>query len=131
VPSSLKNLRNVIVCDDIREEVGGKHSLMGVFGGDIVLNELPGSIFLAFYMQYFPDPDEQEKMSFAVRLLLNEEQLVSGKFEVDPTKHKTINLVLPRALVTFEKECDLRMLVKVQDADEGEVARKRVSRQVS
>lgn len=32
----------VICCDDIRSEVGGKDSLMGVFGKDVVMGRIPG-----------------------------------------------------------------------------------------
>lgn len=35
---------SAIFCDDIRQEVGGKHSFMGVYGPECVLKTLPGTI---------------------------------------------------------------------------------------
>ena len=34
----------LIVCDDIREEVGGKKSLIGVYNNEIVCDELPATL---------------------------------------------------------------------------------------
>jgi len=33
-----------IYCDDIRQEIGGKHSFMGVYNADLVVLELPTSL---------------------------------------------------------------------------------------
>ena len=30
-----------IVCDDARQEMGGKISLMGVYSGDLIVNKVP------------------------------------------------------------------------------------------
>jgi hypothetical protein len=35
---------HVIMCDDLRREVGNKMSLMGVYSGDILLNRLPSTL---------------------------------------------------------------------------------------
>lgn len=37
----IANRISAIVCDDIRNEAGHKHSLMGIYGTEIVLNKLP------------------------------------------------------------------------------------------
>ncbi len=35
---------SAIYCDDIRQEIGGKHSYMGVYGSDLVLPSFPAAI---------------------------------------------------------------------------------------
>jgi hypothetical protein len=35
---------HVIMCDDVRRELGNKISLMGVYGGGIVLNKVPNNL---------------------------------------------------------------------------------------
>lgn len=35
---------HTVFCDDIREEVAGKHSFIGVYGGNIVFKELPAQL---------------------------------------------------------------------------------------
>jgi Family of unknown function (DUF6941) len=34
----------IIVCEDVRNEVGGKMSLMGIFHGDMALNDFPSTL---------------------------------------------------------------------------------------
>jgi hypothetical protein len=43
------DMRAVVVCDDIRREQNGKALIIGVYGGDIVLPDLPATLTLAFY----------------------------------------------------------------------------------
>jgi hypothetical protein len=38
---------NVILCDDIREEIGNKKSLMGIFGGDVLVPRFPAQELLS------------------------------------------------------------------------------------
>ena len=45
---------SVIICDDIRTEQNGKHILIGVYGGDIVVSELPVTLPLAFWIEFLP-----------------------------------------------------------------------------
>ena len=68
VAHSLNNLRNIILCEDIRTEVGNKLSLMGIFSGDVVVTEIPATIHLAVYMQYIASPEETGELSFEFRL---------------------------------------------------------------
>jgi len=44
-------VRNAIFCEDIREEKSNKHILIGVFGGDINVSELPALVRLAIYTE--------------------------------------------------------------------------------
>jgi len=52
--------RNVVVCEDVRDEVGNKRSLMGVFSGDITVQQFPAIVQLAVYLEYAPDKDDSE-----------------------------------------------------------------------
>jgi len=44
-------VRNVIFCEDIREEKSNKHILIGVFGGDLHVAEFPAFIRLAIFTE--------------------------------------------------------------------------------
>jgi hypothetical protein len=41
-------LELAILCEDVREEIGGKSSAMGIFTGDILVGEMPANIRVAF-----------------------------------------------------------------------------------
>jgi hypothetical protein len=43
-------VRDVLVCDDIRTEDNGKQILIGVYTGNILLNEFPASLLLSFWI---------------------------------------------------------------------------------
>jgi hypothetical protein len=118
-------LRNVIVCEDVREELGGKKSLMGVLGGDIVINALPGAIQLAFYIELEKSPSEGGHISF--RISIDETEVAAAEVTIVPDPSKVALIVLPKGLVQFEKECDLIVRVSVNKEPEREMVRKRVT----
>ena len=44
-------IRNALLCDDIRSEINNKHTLVGVYEGDIVVPAFPCSIPAALYIE--------------------------------------------------------------------------------
>jgi hypothetical protein len=42
--NKIANKIHIIMCDDVRRELGNKMSLMGVYSGDIILNRLPSNL---------------------------------------------------------------------------------------
>jgi hypothetical protein len=126
VEHSLNNLRNIILCDDVRNETGNKLSLMGVIAGDIIVGEIPATISFALYMQYFANPDESGKVSIQLRLFQGDTEIVKGRFEGDISEDKMLNFVLPRALVTFEKETTFRIHANINDGEEREILSRKI-----
>ncbi len=41
-----------ILCEDIREEVGNKRSLIGLYGNEITVPKFPASFSVAFYLEF-------------------------------------------------------------------------------
>lgn len=122
-------LGNVIVCDDIREEVRNKKSLMGVFPGGILVADLPGSIALAFYLEYFPSVEDEGKFLMEFRLLYGDEQIAQGNITAELTdEHQVLALVVPRGIATFEREGTFRFVAKINGRPEIEVVSKQVTK---
>jgi hypothetical protein len=46
---------NAIVCENIRQELHGKHSLIGVFSGDILINTFDVMLQVAVYIEFIAD----------------------------------------------------------------------------
>jgi len=44
-------IRNALCAEDVRPEANGKHSLLGVFAGDLLVQELVGAVRMAFYIE--------------------------------------------------------------------------------
>lgn len=125
---SVNNLRNAILCDDIREEVGNKLSLMGIFGGDILVGEFPAQIQLAIFMQYLPSADEEDgPCTIEVELFQDDSRMVRGKIEANITNRQPANILLPKAMGFFEKECIFKVVVSIE-GETKEVLVKRLSK---
>jgi hypothetical protein len=120
------SFRNVIVCEDIREELGNKKSLMGIFPGDIVVQNLPATMQITFYIEYMPDSEDGENISFQFRLLENDQEFAKGGGTAPLVPKQIATIVLPRGIITFDKECKLRLLVSVKTGLEQELLAKRI-----
>jgi Family of unknown function (DUF6941) len=118
--------RNAILCEDIRDEVGNKKSLMGTISGDVLVREFPVTLRLAIYMEYVPEASDGDHLSVEFRLLQNETEIAKGKMESSVQPGLVSNFVLPMAFVTFEKEATFRMCASVNNGPEEEILSKKV-----
>ena len=120
------SFRNVIVCEDLREELGNKKSLMGIFTGDIVVSQFPATVPLAFYIEYMPDKSDTDEISFEFRLMQDDAEMAKGIAAAPLAPSQVAVIVLPRGLGTFDKECNFRLLVSVAGSSETEIVSKRI-----
>jgi hypothetical protein len=117
----------VIVCEDVREEIGGKKSLIGVFPGDILVPQFPITLQLALYLEYRP-----EKMgtstTFEFRLLQDDAEMARGRAvtKLGPTDDIAA-VILPRGLAGFDHPCKFRLLISEDGAPEIEIISKRIA----
>jgi hypothetical protein len=44
---------NAVVCENIRQELYGKHSLLGVFSGDVLIDRIDAVLSIAIYIELF------------------------------------------------------------------------------
>ncbi|WP_223483662.1 DUF6941 family protein [Pseudomonas sp. A-RE-19] len=114
-----------IFCDDIRHEVNGKTSLMGVYQGSLLLQEFPAMLpKLCVVMHVVSHRDNLVKNitfkgilddSEIFAITLDEAQLQAGaEMAVDLPNIQTkqiqaIGLLTP---ITFEKPCSLKILIE-------------------
>jgi hypothetical protein len=117
---------NVIVCDDVREEKGNKKSLMGVFGGDVLVPEFPAQIQLAIFFQYLRASNESGPTLIEFRLLQDEDEIAHGRIEANVHDTQPATVVLPKAMIGFEKQTAFRMLASVSGGPEEEILNKKI-----
>ena len=84
-----------ILCDDVRQEVGGKISLMGIYSQDIVVNKVPTivpSINLVVMLEDIKEPFEKAYIS----VVMPKSDTIKVSYPAPPNieKGKTVNLVL-------------------------------------
>ncbi len=121
-------IRNIVLCEDIRDETGNKKSLMGVMAGDVLVDEFPATLSVAVYFEYVPDGEDGDELSAEFRLLQNDAEIVHGAIRAPIDPGKIVTLVLPRGLAIFEKEASFRMTLSVNGGDEFEILNKSVSK---
>lgn len=52
---------DLIFCDDVRQEVNGKHLLVGVYGPEMIFKEFPAHTMLAIFHRIHNLPDGEHK----------------------------------------------------------------------
>lgn len=119
----------VIVCDDVREELGNKRSLMGIYENAIVLDAFPAAIpRLCFVMKARTPADRPfESLTFVVRrddeVIIHAEiksdqlAVIAGQ-ELPPLPDGTMpdpgegaiamTVIMVLSPISFEKPCRLR-----------------------
>lgn len=122
---------NIVFCDDIREEVGSKRSLMGIYQAEMFVSAMPIMLpkLCAFVTLTFPNQKEISKIEVKiVRGSNKEELLTTGTFSPQqptnselgdlgiPFSSKTIALALVLSPFSIESETTLQVLAEVDDS---------------
>lgn len=116
-----------IFCDDIREEVGNKRSLMGIYHGEMFVHSMPILLpKLCFYITYITDISEAPiKLEIRVVKGVEEIELITtGEIQPDskyeeppnnnlgvPFKNRTMIMAFTLSPFTIEEETVVRVVV--------------------
>lgn len=97
-------LLDIIVCDDIRREIGNKPSLMGVYAGNLILARSPEgdpkwpvALRMGFFIRFLKEPGDIQPNDFMVEFI--RDGIVFDKVEgkviaaADPENNISIALV--------------------------------------
>ena len=123
-----------IFCDDIREEVGNKRSLMGIYHSEMFVQNMPVILpRLCFYISYVNDfSDPLSKFEIKVVKGLDEVELITtGTIQPEdrpekekenklgvPYKSKTITMAFALSPFTIEEETVIRVIA---DTESGKI----------
>jgi hypothetical protein len=66
---------STIFCDDVRQEIGGKLSLIGVYNGVMYVPQFPATLSKLWVMATFSMPHDEPPKSLKIRVLKNTEPL--------------------------------------------------------
>jgi hypothetical protein len=124
MPSDRERFTNVILCEDIRHEVGNKRTLVGVFGGDVIVPHFPANLRLAVYMQYAVDPAVPEA-TIDFTLWHDAETVAKLAIQTKPIS-PTMTLEMSQALMTVEKETHFRITASIAGREAVEILNKEI-----
>ena len=118
------NFVAVVLCEDIRDELGNKKSLMGVIAGDIIVAELPAVIQLALFSLY--QRPNLESAQIDLTLLQDEEEIAKARVAIPAGGTYIASAIIPKSLLRFERECVFSIKAKFADGPETKIAEKKI-----
>ena len=112
-------LRDFLVAEDIRAELGNKHSVIGVFGDSIGIAApaLPAMTRLAFFIRLDYDQGDPESFSFEFKVLWDTQDFASfGGGGVRTPDETILTLPLVANVLTFPGSGTLNFNLRVTDS---------------
>jgi hypothetical protein len=113
-----------ILAEEIRPELGNKHSLLGVYSGNILVDKFPAVIRLGIFIVFDfvrPGPHNVE-----MRMSLDKELVTQGTTQVIAEPGKTTVIVAPIGMLGAEKPSELRIDAAVDGGKRFVLTRKRL-----
>lgn len=115
-------IREVLVCDDIRREDNGKAILIGVYTGDMVFSNFPVNVRLSFWLQGRARKgagagQAQFKIDVTQQDIEQAPTLVDAIFDAPPSE--IIGGVLVFASVPITAKQPGRLVLSIKDDDDG------------
>ena len=104
-------IENAVLCEDIRQEVRNKNTLVGIYAGDIMVSQLPANIDLAFYL----DGKYREKKStpMEVRISGPGRDAATAPIEFAPIGDTLgFAMISPRMRVQLEQEGEFKVSMR-------------------
>jgi hypothetical protein len=97
-----------ILCEDVRSEIGNKHTIIGTYTGDILLKEFPATFRIAmFSVLKFAKPG---KYNCAVKLFFHDGHLADGEIVAEVKEpDENVIFVLPSGLLNASEEGEFRV----------------------
>lgn len=89
---------NVVLCEDVREEIRGKTTLVGTMSGNLTVPRFPATVQIASFIEFYEaSGGEQIRLEFEYGTTIG-----NGVFDVPPSITRG-NIIMGRMLVKFEK----------------------------
>ena len=119
---------NAVLCEDIRQERSNKFILIGVFSSDMLIEKLPCSVPLAFFLEAVVR--KRGQTSLAIKLSgPGEGEFVLRAVLTTTRDNENVSMPLPRAEVLLECEGTFRLAVSEDEANWTTVIEKKVTQQ--
>lgn len=110
-------------CDDIRHELGNKISLIGIYGADLLVPEVPAIIpKLCIYAQLYGELDKTFDDRVELKVTLNDEVIATSvstpaTSSLKPRQFQKIGAQIVIAPFIIEEECILRVFAYYKDQE--------------
>lgn len=115
---------DALFCDDIRQEITGKHILIGVYGGDIVPSvPFPHVTPISIWAKIVGLPLGEHR--FQLKVLGPDEKValeIADTFLVEPNNSESVALGFAGVPIALQKSGTVRALISIDGEPERELA---------
>lgn len=112
--NSLLKEHMAILCEDIRQELGNRQSLMGVYAGDILVVEFPATIRLTMFASLkFREPGTY---SAKLRVVIGKEKPNSADIQIEQSPSGPAVIMLPAGMLHLDEPSEFRVDIAVEGA---------------
>lgn len=116
-------IKNAFLCDDVRQEVNNKHTLVGVYSGNIVLPRVPADVLLGLFMEMETPAGAHE---IEIRISGPGKGSATLKANIQQAESGSASLANSRAQFHMEKEGVFRVDARTPGGRWANVIKKRV-----
>lgn len=100
-----------IICDDVRIESNNKHILIGVYHNDILVSEIPTTIWLTLWMRMIDIDAEQ--LDYEFFSFLGSKRKFRGEFTISPPSESGgATVVLGPFALKVDQEGDFKINIR-------------------
>jgi hypothetical protein len=101
-------ITSAITCEHIVESADKKHTLINTYSGNVLMSEFPGTIFIAFYVE-FTSKTKQE-INSEIALYLGNKVAVRGKSTLKFDGVNPLVAVIPAGVLQVEKPSTMKLM---------------------
>lgn len=118
----------ILFCDDIRQEITGKHMLIGVYDDQLNMNAGPGILPLAVYLQILGIPEGDHTLHIVAHKHIGNQRTEIAVVDIDVNiakGNRLVALALPQLPVHVDSDCLVSVNIVVDDdipLDAGELS---------
>lgn len=120
-----KSIGNAILCSDIIKEVTNKYGLIGVFSGHIIIEQFPGRLRFALYVEVFGDGADETITAFKIFFDNKQIAKIEGKLTGLP-KSEVAAITLNGLEATVDGPCEIRVDASVSGGKYHTIIRKKI-----
>ncbi|MER8486264.1 hypothetical protein [Mesorhizobium sp. M1322] len=99
---------NASLCEYVAKGAGNKHTLVNVFGGDVIVSEMPAQMMFGIYIELMPEPILTPVVT--VEIILDKSVIATLPVDVSgAVEGRPLNVVIQS--LTFQIENDITLEV--------------------
>jgi len=116
----------VIVCEYVAQSAYGKHTLVSVYSGDILVQSLPARVPFAFFIELEIEGDGGPTQ-LKIDVLLGEKSKISADVKIDFEHGKPGVIVLQQSLFQIDEATDLKVKASIDGGRAVTLVRKSIN----